>query len=120
MDSISDFLSRKLQPEGNGPLDKRTDFMNMRKLEPNDSLIETLRSSHASHTVESERGIDRLIRGLVDLLPKPDGIWPLEDRVKWLRLAAGIFDVGYKAVDGEHGEISIVAVKQVAAKPPMS
>jgi hypothetical protein len=42
-------------------------------------------------------------------------VWRIEDRVKWLRLAADIFDVGYKAGDGELGEISIVAVKQVAA-----
>ena len=45
----------------------------------------------------------------MDLLPKPDSIWSIEDRVKWLRLADGIFDIGYKTEDGEQGEISIVA-----------
>jgi hypothetical protein len=53
----------------------------------------------------------------VDLLPKPDSVWSIEDRAKWLRLAAGIFDLGYKSVDGEYDDISIVPVKQVAAKP---
>jgi hypothetical protein len=115
MDTLSDFIGRKQPPEGNGTQKKSTDFMNMRKLQPNENLIEKLRSSQASHTA-GERGIDLLIRGLVDLLPKPDTIWPIEDRAKWLRLAAGIFDLGYKG-DGEPGEISIVAVKQLAAKP---
>jgi hypothetical protein len=53
----------------------------------------------------------------VDLLPKPDSVWTIEDRAKWLRLAAGIFDLGYKSVDGEYDDISIVPVKQVGAKP---
>ena len=118
MDSLSDFLSRKQQPEGNGTQDKSADFMNMRKLQSrNERLIEKLRSSPASHTAEHERGIDRLVGGLMDLLPKPDNIWSIEDRAKWLRLAAGIFEIGYKPGDDEHGEISIVAVKQVSGKP---
>ena len=53
----------------------------------------------------------------MDLLPKPDSIWSIEARVKWLRLAEGIFDIGYKTGDGEQGEISIVAVRQVPAAP---
>ena len=48
------------------------------------------------------------------LLPKRDAIWPLRERVKWLRLAAGIFDLGYKASDGEQREINISVVKQEA------
>jgi hypothetical protein len=53
----------------------------------------------------------------VDLLPKSDGIWPLDDRAKWLRLAAGIFDLGYKAGDGEHEKISIAVVKAEPGNP---
>ena len=118
MDSLSDFLSHKQQPEGNGTQDKSADFMNMRKLQSrNERLIEKLRSSPASHTAEHERGIAGLVRGLMDLLPEPDSIWSIEDRAKWLRLAADIFDLGYKLGDGEHGEISIVAVKQVSGTP---
>ena len=110
MESLSDFLSRNPLPQGNGPLDQRTDFMNLRKLQPDDSI----RASQARHTVEYERAIDGLVRGLMDLLPKPGGIWRLEDRVKWLRLATDIFDLGYKASEGEAGEVSIVAIKPVA------
>ena len=68
---------------------------------------------------EYEREIDNLIRGLVDLLPKPDSVWPLDDRARWLRLAAAMFDVGYKAGDGEHREIGIACVKQDAASQPL-
>ena len=53
-------------------------------------------------------------------MAKPDGIWRVEDRVKWLRLAADIFDLGYKANDGQSVEISIVALKQAPANPPTS
>jgi hypothetical protein len=59
-----------------------------------------------------QRGIDNLIRGLVDLLPKPGSNWSLNDRAKWFRLAAGIFDLGYKAGEGKDQEISIAFVAQ--------
>ena len=57
-----------------------------------------------------DSGIDLLIQGLVDKLPKPSGIWSLDDRVKWLRTAASIFDLVYKADNGQHRDISIVFV----------
>ena len=117
MDNLPDFLNRKKLPDGNGTLNKNADFMNTRKLQTNEGLIEKLRSSPANHTADYDRGIDRLVQGLMDLLPKPDSIWSIEDRVKWLRLAEGIFDIGYKTGDGEQGEISIVAVKQVLGAP---
>ena len=50
----------------------------------------------------------------MDLLLKPDGVWPLDDRAKWLRLAAGIFDLGYKVDDSEGRQISIAVVKPEA------
>ena len=55
---------------------------------------------------------DLLIRGLVERLPKPDGVWSLDDRAKWLRTAASIFDLVYRTVDGERGEISIASAKE--------
>jgi hypothetical protein len=39
---------------------------------------------------------DPLIQALVDKLPKPDTVWSLEDRAKWLRAAAIIFNRVYK------------------------
>jgi len=117
MEKLSDFLGHKPQPEGNGAQNKSADFISPRKLQPNESLIEKLRGSPANYNVDYDRGIDRLVQGLMDLLPKPDSIWPIEERVKWLRLAEGIFDIGYKTGDGEQGEISIVAVRQLPGAP---
>ena len=117
MDHLSDMLVGKQRPEGNGPTGTKIDFMNMRRVQSVDSLVERVVASPPSG---KERGIDHLIKGLVELLPKPDGIWRVEDRVKWLRLAADIFDLGYKANDGQSVEISIVALKQAPANPPTS
>ena len=100
--------------EGHDLADEWTGFMQMRKPQGRDRLTEKLLSDQASQG-QYRRGIDSLIQGLVDLLPKRDGIWPLQERAKWLRLAAGIFDLGYKPGDGEHREINIVVVKQEAA-----
>jgi hypothetical protein len=112
---LSDISGQKQAPEGDSPLAlATTDFMKTRK-QPSESSAEKGLSGRASHGTEYARGIDHLIQGLVDVLPKPDEIWPLHDRSKWLRLAAGIFDLGYKAGDGEHrDEISITVVKQEA------
>ena len=90
--------------------------MNMRKLQQGDRLTHKLLREQASQA-EYARGTDNLIQGLVALLPKRACIWPLHERAKWLRLAADIFDLGYKASDGEHSEISIAVVKQKAAGP---
>ena len=117
MDDLSDMLVGKQRPEGNGPSGTKIDFTNMRKVQTVDGLTEKI---VANPPFEKERGIDSLIKGLVDLLPKPDGIWRVEDHVKWLRLAADIFDLGYKANDGQSVEISIVALKQAPANPPTS
>ena len=111
MNKIADMLDDEHAPQSNSPLVARTDFMNMR---PRSSLKEKLVSAQASHA------IDNLIRGLVDLLPRPDGIWPLDERAKWLRLAAGIFDLGYKADDGEQRDISITVLKSEAGNRPTS
>jgi hypothetical protein len=115
MKTFLDMVGRKQTPEGDTPLDERANLM-VRAMEPSESLTAKLLSAKASHAAEAARGItDPLIQGLVDRLPKPDGIWPLDDRAKWLRTAACIFDLVYKAGDGEHREISIEFVKQEAA-----
>jgi hypothetical protein len=112
----SDVVRYQQASEDNGPLEltdplEKTDFMNMRKVQPAQVLTEK-----AHTTADYERGIDNLIRGLVDLLPKPGSDWPLDDRAKWFRLAAGIFDLGYKAGDGKDREISIAFVTHGLAK----
>ena len=62
---------------------------------------------------------DPLIQGLVDRLPKPDSPWSLADRVKWLRTAANIFVLIYKAGDGEGREIRLVLAKDETADRPV-
>lgn len=57
---------------------------------------------------------DLLIQGLVERLPKPNGIWSLDDRAKWLRTAASIFDLVYKVGDGERRQLSVAFVRQDA------
>ena len=110
----------KQTPEGNTPPDVRRDLV-MRTMASSESLTEKLASAQAGDAAEEKRGItDPLIQGLVARLPKPDGVWPLEDRAKWLRTAAGVFDLIYKARDGDRREISIVIAKQDTANPPMA
>ena len=109
MESLTEFLSRNRPPQNNGSSRDKLDFTQLTKPDPDDHSVREQTHAHA---------VDRLVRGLIDLLPKTDSIWRHEDRVNWLRLAADIFEVSYKS-DGPSGEISIVAVRQVA-KPKQS
>lgn len=68
---------------------------------------------------EAAKPTDLLIRGLFERLPKPDEVWSLEDRARWLRTAASIFALVYRAGEGEEGEIDIVPVKQASAIAPI-
>jgi hypothetical protein len=78
----------------------------MPRAEPTESL--TPSKLLAPKRVTPRCGITDLpIQGLLDRLPKPNGIWSLDDRAKWLRTAASIFGLVYKASDGEHREICI-------------
>ena len=107
---------RLKQSSEDGPLELtnpigKTDFMNIRRKVQPAQVTEK-----ASTTAEYERGINNLIRGLVDLLPKPGSDWSVDDRAKWFRLAAGIFDLGYKPGDVKHREINIALVAHEPAK----
>jgi hypothetical protein len=107
MESLTEFLSRNRPPNGSS-----RDKLDFTKLTTHTDL------DHGSHRERAHaHAVDHLVRGLIDLLPKADSNWRHEDRVNWLRLAADIFEVGYKS-DGA-AEISIVAVRQVA-KPKQS
>lgn len=112
MKTLSDMLDRNQASGGNSPLDQRTDYTMMRRVEPSESLKGKLLTCEGSHAAEYQPGTtDHLIRGLVDRLPQPDAIWPLDDRVKWLRTAVGIFDLVYKTGDDERREISVAFIK---------
>ena len=44
---------------------------------------------------------DPLIQALVDKLPKPNTIWPIDDRARWLKAAAMAFNLIYKTRECE-------------------
>ena len=90
------------------------------RVEPSETLTAKLlvtQKSDAEQSVAEEPECGRsdlLIRGLVERLPKPNGIWSLDDRAKWLRTAASIFDLVYTVGDGEARQLSIAFVRQDA------
>ena len=48
----------------------------------------------------------------MERLPKANGVWPLDDRAKWLRTAVSIFDLVYKTDEGEHRDIGVTLANQ--------
>ena len=87
------------------------------RVDPSESLTAKLLVAQQSNAEVPDIGTtDLLIQGLVDRLPKPNGIWPVDDRAKWLRTAASIFDLVYKAGDGELREISVAFAKPEAER----
>jgi len=87
------------------------------RADPSESLTAKLLVAQQSNAEVPDIGrTDLLIQGLVDRLPKPNDIWSVDDRAKWLRTAASIFDLVYKAGDGEHGEISVALAKPEAER----
>jgi hypothetical protein len=110
MESLTEFLSRNRPPQNGGSSRDTLDFTKLTThSNPDDHSARERTHAHA---------VNQLVRGLIDLLPKADSNWRHEDRVNWLRLAADIFEVGYKS-DGACAEISILAIRQVA-KPKQS
>lgn len=85
----------------------------MPRVDQGDSLTAKLLVTQQSDAEDAAtRGTtDLLIEGLVDRLPKPNGLWSLDDRAKWLRTAASVFDLVYKTGDCEHREIGVVLAK---------
>ena len=114
---ISEMAGPKPRRESDTALNARSRLM-MSRAESSESLTAKLlvaRQSDADEPVEGRT--DLLIRGLVDRLPKPNGIWPLDERAKWLRTAASIFDLVYQAGDGELREISVAFAKPGPDRP---
>jgi hypothetical protein len=56
---------------------------------------------------ESSEMPDPLIQALVKKLPKPNSIWSIDDRAKWLRAASIIFNLVYKPGEGNETELKI-------------
>lgn len=116
MNSFSDIVGRKQTPEAKS--DITTEFV-MRKVEPK-TLTAKLSAKASDTEGQDKRAMtDLLVQGLIDRLPKPESVWPLNDRAKWLRTADSIFNLVYKAEDDEHREMSIALIKQETQNPPV-
>jgi hypothetical protein len=76
----------------------------------------TTRGAEAKARGEQSGTSDLLIRGLIERLPKPDEIWPLDERAKWLRTASSIFALVYRMHENDKGEIG-VALKKPGGGP---
>jgi hypothetical protein len=108
---ISEMAGPKLRRDCDTGLNATSRLM-VPRADPSESLTAKLLVAQQSHVEEADCGrTDLLLQGLVDRLPKPNGIWSLDDRAKWLRTAAAIFALVYKASDGEPREIGVVFVK---------
>ena len=60
-------------------------------------------------------GRNQLITGLINTLPADGAEWNLEERHRWLTLAAGIFEFVYKTKDA-NGSQRVLTVELKAAK----
>ena len=56
---------------------------------------------------------DPLIQALVDKLPKPSTIWPIDDRAKWLKAAAMAFNLIYRTNEREEQQSPSAPLKSV-------
>ena len=56
---------------------------------------------------ESSMMTDPLIQALVNKLPPPNSIWSIDDRAKWLKALAMIFNLIYRTEKGEASEQKI-------------
>jgi len=113
---ISEMAGPKPRRDCDTALNARSGLV-MPRVDRSESLTAKLLVAQQSNAEVPDIGrTDLLIQGLVDRLPKPNGIWSVDDRAKWLRTAASIFDLVYKAGDGEHGEISVALAKPEAER----
>ena len=67
--------------------------------EPNEKPVLTLIDSPEPSEAEASVKPDPLIQALVDKLPRPDTVWSIDDRAKWLKAAAMAFNLVYRTDD---------------------
>jgi hypothetical protein len=75
--------------------------------ELDETPVLTLVDTPAESDAESSVKPDPLIQALVDKLPKPDTIWSIDDRAKWLRTAAMAFNLIYRTDEGNEADLKI-------------
>lgn len=103
MSSISDVAGQKQSVEA----EISSPFV-LRKVQSSKALAGQL----VPHQIKAEEDggdaiNDPLIRGLLQRLPSTGSAWSLEDRARWLRTAASIFNLVYTAQGEEKREITI-------------
>ena len=76
----------------------------MRNAETDENLTVKLVDTAQRSDAESRVLPDPLIQALVDRLPKPNAVWSIDDRAKWLRAAAILFNLVYRTEVGERRE----------------
>ena len=67
----------------------------MRHSEPEGTPALTLVDSVQRNDAEPCEMPDPLLQALIDKLPKPNTVWPIDDRAKWLKAAAMAFNLIY-------------------------
>jgi hypothetical protein len=79
----------------------RTEALNERTrlvtTEPGETPILTLLDTEEQSYVPD--GPDPLIQALMDKLPKPNTVWSIDDRGKWLKAAAMVFNLIYRTAE---------------------
>jgi hypothetical protein len=58
-------------------------------------------------TAEQSDACDPLIQALVGKLPKPNTIWSIDERARWLKTAAMAFNLVYKTAEGNEADLKI-------------
>jgi hypothetical protein len=95
------------KPEGDIAPAERS-HLTMPRADAGETLTARLLVARKAAALEPDQATtDLLLQGLVDRLPKPDATWSLDERAKWLRTAASVFDLVYKRGDGEKKEINV-------------
>ncbi len=72
-----------------------------RNAEPAETPILTLVESADRSDASEMPDQDPLIQALIDKLPKPNSIWSIDDRAKWLKAAAMAFNLVYRTPQRE-------------------
>jgi hypothetical protein len=75
--------------------------------EPNEAPVLTLVDSPEPSAAEACVKPDPLIQALVDKLPKPGTIWSIDDRARWLKVAAMAFNLTYRTDEGNEADLKI-------------
>jgi hypothetical protein len=90
-------------------LNERTRLVT-RTIEPDETPI--LRLLDTDELRDAPEAPDPLIQALMDKLPKPNAVWSIDDRGKWLKAAAMAFNLIYRTAE-QKPEQTMASLKSV-------